>query len=495
LAAEVLWGVGVNGELLAGRYRMLSLLGQGGAGEVWQAEDEALARPVAVKLLRGLDGDLMDATERFRTEAQSAARLLHPNVVATYDVGTADGQVFLVMELVNGPDLAKLLRSGGLPPVTQVADIAVQGARALDAAHAAGIVHRDVKPGNLLLAPDGTLKMTDFGIAQAAGVDGATGPVLLGTAAYVSPEQVRGQRATPASDWYSLGCVLYELLAGTPPFVGDDFEAVMRQHLEAIPVPIVVRRPEVSAGLAELVTRLLAKAPGARPSSAAEVIRYLNQPAADERTQALAVLPVAEAPAQGHADADLIPGLEPESEPQDRHTKAGFPFAKSIVAVAVILAGVVIAALLREGVSDPTAEARDVPTPSAVTKVTAKPTPTPTPSNTPTSHPTKKPKPTPTPQTRVTQLRTLANLLRQTQEGRGAKTARAAAKDLDAAADALAAGNDEEAANRFDDARQRLIEAQRQGRWQATPQVVVLFNTLSRTMPRSDHQPGGNNNQ
>jgi serine/threonine protein kinase len=488
-----LWGVGVNGEVLAGRYRLLTLLGHGGAGEVWQAEDQALARPVAVKLLRRLDGDLMDATERFRTEAQAAARLLHPNVVATYDVGTADGQVFLVMELVNGPDLAKLLRSGGLPSAELVADIAVQGARALDAAHAAGIVHRDVKPGNLLLAPDGTLKMTDFGIAQAVGLDGATGPVLLGTAAYVSPEQVRGERATPASDWYSLGCVLYELLAGEPPFVGENFEAVLRQHLEAVPVPIVVRRPEVSAGLGELVTRLLAKAPGARPGSAAEVIRYLNQPA-DAGTQVLAVLPTAEAQAEP-AEADVVPGLKPEEEePEEPRRKGGFPFAKSIVAVAVILAGVVIAALLREGV-DSTAQARDVPTPPAVTKVTAKPkpTPTPTPSKPPASHPTKKP--TPTPQTRVTQLRTLANLLRQTQEGRGAKTARAAAKDLDDAADALADGDDEEAANRFDDARQRLIEAQRQGRWQATPQIVVLFNTLSRTMPRSDRQPSGSNNE
>jgi eukaryotic-like serine/threonine-protein kinase len=306
------------------------------------------------------------------------------------------------------------------------------------------------------------------------------------------PEQVRGERATPASDWYSLGCVLYELLAGEPPFVGENFEAVLRQHLEAVPVPIVVRRPEVSAGLGELVTRLLAKAPGARPGSAAEVIRYLNQPA-DAGTQVLAVLPTAEAQAEP-AEADVVPGLEPEEEPEEPRRKGGFPFAKSIVAVAVILAGVVIAALLREGV-DSTAQARDVPTPPAVTKVTAKPkpTPTPTPSKPPASHPTKKP--TPTPQTRVTQLRTLANLLRQTQEGRGAKTARAAAKDLDDAADALADGDDEEAANRFDDARQRLIEAQRQGRWQATPQIVVLFNTLSRTMPRSDRQPSGSNNE
>jgi serine/threonine protein kinase len=479
----------VNGEVLAGRYRLLTLLGHGGAGEVWQAEDEVLARPVAVKLLRRLDGDLMDATERFRTEAQSAARLLHPNVVATYDVGTADGQVFLVMELVNGPDLAKLLRSGGLPPVQQVADIAVQGARALDAAHAAGIVHRDVKPGNLLLAPNGTLKITDFGIAQAVGLDGATGPVLLGTAAYVSPEQVRGERATPASDWYSLGCVLYELLAGEPPFVGENFEAVLRQHLEATPVPIVVRRPEVSAGLGELVTRLLAKTPGARPASAAEVIRYLNQPAAEAGTRVLTILPPAEAqPASTEPDAaELLPGLRPDDEEDQPRRKRGFPFAKAILAVAVVLAGVVIAALLKEGVGDSTAQARDVPTPSVASKATAtvKPKPTPTPTPTPTPKPTKKPKTTPAPSARISQLRTLAALLRA-QEGRGAKVARAAAKDVDDAAVALDEGDDEEAATKFADAKRRLIDAQREHRWQATPQIVVLFNTLSRTMPHSN---------
>ncbi len=499
----------VNGEVLAGRYRLLTLLGHGGAGEVWQAEDEVLARPVAVKLLRRLDGDLMDATERFRTEAQSAARLLHPNVVATYDVGTADGQVFLVMELVNGPDLAKLLRSGGLPPVQQVADIAVQGARALDAAHAAGIVHRDVKPGNLLLAPNGTLKITDFGIAQAVGLDGATGPVLLGTAAYVSPEQVRGERATTASDWYSLGCVLYELLAGEPPFVGENFEAVLRQHLEATPVPIVVRRPEVSAGLGELAMRLLAKAPGARPGSAEEVVRYLNQPAAEAGTRVLTVLPAAEAqPAAALAAqseptepdaAELVPGLRADSQDDEEYEprrKRGFPFAKAILAVAVVLAGVVIAALLKEGVGDSTAQARDLPTPPVASKAatTVKPKPTPTPTPTQTPKPTKKPKTTPAPSTRISQLRTLAALLRA-QDGRGAKVARAAAKDVDDAAVALDEGDDEEAGNKFADARRRLLEAQRDHRWQATPQIVVLFNTLSRTMPRSDNQPGGNNNE
>ena len=187
----------MNGEVLAGRYRLLAPLGHGGAGEVWQAEDQVLARPVAVKLLRRLEGDPMDAAERFRTEARAAARLTHPNVVPTYDVGTADGQVFLVMELVNGPDLAQLLRSKGIPGDKFVGDLALQGARALDAAHAAGIVHRDVKPANLLLAPDGTLKITDFGIAEAAGIEGASDAVLLGTAAYVSPEQVRGEHSDP----------------------------------------------------------------------------------------------------------------------------------------------------------------------------------------------------------------------------------------------------------------------------------------------------------
>jgi serine/threonine protein kinase len=456
----------VNGEVLAGRYRLLNLLGRGGAGEVWQAEDQVLARPVAVKLLRRLEGDPMDAVARFRVEAQAAARLLHPNVVATYDVGTAAGQVFLVMELVTGPDLAKLLRSGGLPPAKQVADIAVQGARALDAAHAAGIVHRDVKPGNLLLASDGTLKITDFGIAQASGLSGATGPVLLGTAAYISPEQVRGERATPASDWYALGCVLYELLEGTPPFIatdGADATEVLRQHLETTPPP--VRRTDVPAGLADLVMRLLAKDPAARPSSAAEVVRALSEPAG---TQVLQFLPAAESPQQ---------------EEGSKKAKAGLPFAKAIVALAVVLAGVVIAALLREGVAaDPTAQAGGPPSQPAVTNATASPKPTPTPVKSPTSRPSSpKPKATPSATTREAQLRTLAELLRQTGQGRGSKSAKEAAKDLDDAADALADDDPEAAANKFQDAQSRLMEAQRQHRWQATPQIVTLFVSLARS--------------
>lgn len=487
----------MNGEVLAGRYRLLAPLGHGGAGEVWRAEDAVLERPVAVKLLRRLEGDPMDAAERFRTEARSAARLTHPNVVATYDVGTANGQVFLVMELVDGPDLAQLLRSKGLPPERFVADIALQGARALDAAHAAGIVHRDVKPGNLLLAPDGTLKITDFGIAQATGMDGATGPVLLGTVGYVSPEQVRGERATPASDWYALGCVLYELLEGTTPFVGTDVMDVMKQHLDTAPAP--VRRTDAVPGLADLVMALLAKNPAARPSSAAAVVAYLNgatSAADDSSTRVLPTLPTA-VPVTAEAAAGILPaGAFDEREEARRRV----PLTKALVAAGVVVAGVLIAALLREGVSSDTdAQAGGVPstTPSATVKPVVKPKPSPTPSKTPTKKATPKKTPSKKPSApRVgspESLRVLAQLLRDHQQERGMRTAREAAKDLDQAAKALEEGDTEKAAQQFQQARRRLFEAQQEGRWQSTPQISALFAAIGRTLPREGGDGEGDN--
>jgi len=477
----------VNGEVLAGRYRLLTLLGRGGAGEVWQAEDTVLARQVAVKLLRRLDGDPMDAVVRFRAEAQAAARLMHPNVVATYDVGTEDQHVFLVMELVSGPDLAQLMRSSGLPSGKLVADIATQGARALDAAHAAGIVHRDVKPANLLLAPDGTLKITDFGIAKGASTETTGVGVLLGTASYVSPEQVRGHSATPASDWYSFGCVLYELLSGTPPFTGPDVESVMRQHLDATPESI--NRTDVEPALANLVLQLLAKDPEDRPTSAADVTALL---AAAPNTQVLPFLPSDE---QDDTPAEALGVGNWEEEPAatgtHRAPRKDFPFAKVLVPMAVVLAAVIGGLMLRESVTtDPPAAAGGTPSApvakaSAAPKTTPKPTPSKTPSKTPSPKPT--PKETPNPQAALVQsLRTLAAQVRQTEQGSRSKAPREAARDLDQAAEALDQGNIESASKHFYEARQRLAEAQRNHRWQSTPQISALFAAVAQVLPRPD---------
>ncbi|GAB3810464.1 serine/threonine-protein kinase [Kribbella italica] len=480
----------MNGEVLAGRYRLLSLLGRGGAGEVWRGEDTVLARPVAIKLLRALDGDPMDEVQRFRIEAQAAARLQHPNVVATYDVGAADDQVFLVMELVTGTDLAQLMRSKGLPGTKLVADIAVQGSRALDAAHGAGIIHRDVKPANLLLAGDGTLKITDFGLAHAGGLNGATGQVLLGTAAYISPEQVTGGAATTASDWYSLGCVLYELLEGVPPYVADTVEGVLRQHLEA-PVPPVRRTDEVP-GLAGLVEQMLAKDPAQRPSSSAAVLALLS----GSSTQ---VLPIA-APTPPPLEEELL-GAPVEA----RTTSHVAPerrslFTKVLVGAAVLVVGVMAAALLREGVSqDPPAQAGGTPTvaPTVASKVTTKPkaTPTPTPKPKVTPSPKKTPKKSPSKPAEtgtVGQLRTLAQLLRQGRQGEGSKAVREAAKDLDQAAKALGEDDDEEAAQQYRSALRRLGNAQRSGQWQPTPQQFVLIAAVNRDLGRSGYGQGDN---
>jgi eukaryotic-like serine/threonine-protein kinase len=474
----------VNGDVLAGRYRLLTLLGRGGAGEVWKAEDTVLARQVAVKLLRALEGDPMDAVERFRAEAQAAARLMHPNVVATYDVGAEGEHVFLVMELVSGPDLAQLMRSSGLPSAELVADIASQGARALDAAHAAGIIHRDVKPGNLLLAPDGTLKITDFGIAKGVDTEATGVGVLLGTASYVSPEQVRGLPATPASDWYSLGCVLYELLAGTPPFTGPTVESIMRQQLGSDPAPI--NRADVDPALANLVLQLLAKTPADRPSSAAEVMALLTARPTDNRTQLLPLLPTAAADVVGvgtwEEDSD-----EPATATHRRPQK-GFPFAKALVAAAVVLAAVIGALLLRESMTtDPSATAGGTPSaPASKASVAPKKT-TPSPSKTPSKTPTATPKQTQAAVSAQT-LRQLAQLVRQTAgDGRGGgKAPREAARQLDQAADALADGDMESAAQHFQEARQRLAEAQRNNRWQSTPQISALFAAISKALPAAD---------
>lgn len=262
--------------MLAGRYRLVRLIGRGGFGEVWESEDTVLGRPVAIKILAVQTGD-EEKLRRFGREARTLARLNHTNVVAVYDSGRDDGTAYVVMALLAGPSLAELLVERGALPLAEAVGYAAQAAAGLSAAHAAGIVHRDVSPANLMLDGDGTLKVVDFGVARLTlATEGltATGTVFA-TAGYVSPEQAAGLPATTQSDLYALGCVLYALLAGEPPFVGEHPLGVINQHLTSPPPSLAARRPEVPHDLDELVSSLLAKEPAGRPADAGEVQQRL----------------------------------------------------------------------------------------------------------------------------------------------------------------------------------------------------------------------------
>ena len=254
-----------------GRYRLVRRIATGGMGEVWQADDTVLGRRVALKLLvEELAADDR-ATRRFVREARATARLAHPNVARVFDFGRQGGAPFLVMELLEGETLAARLASGPLGPA-EAARVAAAVADALEAAHGRGIVHRDVKPSNVMLTRDGEVKVLDFGIAAAADeTHSTTGSGLYATVAYVSPERVAGEPATPASDVYSLGAVLYELLCGRPPFSGRSPALVARAHLHDQPVPVRQLAPWVPARLAEACQAALAKDPARRPSSAASL--------------------------------------------------------------------------------------------------------------------------------------------------------------------------------------------------------------------------------
>jgi serine/threonine-protein kinase len=239
---------------------------------VWEAEDRVLTRRVAIKVLHPhLAGDDGFRT-RFRREAVAAAKLAHPHIVTTYDTGRDADVAYIVMELVEGTTLARLLKAEGPLPVAKAVDIAAQVADALACAHAHGVVHRDVKPANILLREDGHVKVADFGIAKAgAGNDLTRTGVVMGTAKYLSPEQVSGNPADAGSDIYALGIVLYEMLCGTPPFVGETELSTAVARLTAAPGRLRDRRQDVPRSLEAVVLRSLARDPAARFQSAEEM--------------------------------------------------------------------------------------------------------------------------------------------------------------------------------------------------------------------------------
>lgn len=255
-----------EGSVLGGRYELRHELARGGMGTVWVAEDPLLSRRVAVKILDPVIGADDKIRARFRREAVTAAAVTHPNIVATYDTGDDDGVAYIVMELVDGRTLRRVLDDEGRLPVARSADIAYQVADALALAHARGLIHRDIKPGNVLLQPDGRVKVTDFGIAKATNADDdLTRPgMVVGTARYLAPEQVDGRPVDTRADVYSLGLVLYEMLAGAAPFAADSDIATAVARLTADPRSIRAERPDVPPGLAAVVDRALARDPDAR---------------------------------------------------------------------------------------------------------------------------------------------------------------------------------------------------------------------------------------
>lgn len=303
--------------VIGGRYRTGALLGRGGMAEVYDGFDERLQRPVAIKLLRREMAVRDDIRARFKAEALAAAGLSHPHAVAVYDTGEHDGLPFLVMERLPGDTLAERIADGPVDPAwVRTAASGVLGALAV--AHGAGIVHRDVKPGNILLDEAGRAKITDFGIAKSVhppddsdgsggggGGDGradltGTGQ-LLGTPAYLAPERLEGKRATPRSDLWALGVVLYEALTGSKPFVGPTPLAVANAVVTGDHVPLDQARPGLDPSLVATVERAMAIDPDARFATAAEMAAALDEPPGHDTMVMPVVTPLATAPAPARA--------------------------------------------------------------------------------------------------------------------------------------------------------------------------------------------------
>src|SRR5579875_1026580 len=253
------------GTVLSGRYRLEARIGAGGMSTVYRAFDETLERRVAIKLLNREVSSDSDELERFRREARAVAQLSHPHIVGVIDAGEDDSRPYIVFEYIEGETLKERIRRLGPLPIPEAVAYAIEIARALGAAHARHIVHRDVKPQNVLIDHDGSAKVTDFGIARTLEEDGLTADGrVLGTTDYVSPEQALGQAVTGRSDLYSLGIVLYEMLTGDVPFHGDNQVAVAMKHVrEEIP-DVAEMRPGISAALAQVVDTATAKSAGER---------------------------------------------------------------------------------------------------------------------------------------------------------------------------------------------------------------------------------------
>ena len=391
-----------TGTTLSGRYSLTERIAVGGMGEVWAATDTVLGRTVAVKLLHPGLSQESDLVERFRAEARHTASLHHPNIATVFDYGEDDGTAYLVMELVVGQPLSQIIAERAPLSAPETASILAQAATALEAAHQGGVIHRDVKPANILITPDGTAKLTDFGISRA--IDAVpltqTGQVL-GTAQYLSPEQALGQSATTSSDIYSLGVVGYEMLTGERPFDSGSAVATALAHVNQ-PAPLL---PDtVPTGVRDVINAALAKDPADRPASAAALARALGMPGAalasdadsaptameTTATETTAVTPTAVTPTDASTDApgpaptqampaltQVMPAPATSTQPPvrpDRRRRPRLAWLLTAIAAAVVLGALTVFAL--------SGGSADTQTPPATTSTSATPTPTPTSANT-----------------------------------------------------------------------------------------------------------------
>ncbi|KJQ52539.1 protein kinase domain-containing protein [Microbacterium sp. SA39] len=386
-----------QGVSFGGRYELLSRIAIGGMGEVWEATDHVIGRTVAIKILKDEYMGDPGFLERFRAEARHAALVNHEGIASVFDYGEENGSAYLVMELVPGEALSTVLERDGALSADKTLDIVAQTASALQAAHAAGLVHRDIKPGNLLITPDGRVKITDFGIARIADQVPltATGQVM-GTVQYLSPEQASGHPASPATDTYSLGIVAYESLAGKRPFTGESQVAIAMAQINEQPPPLP---PTVPIPVQNLVMAMIAKKPSDRPSSSATVARAAQAlRRGDLNSAAIAVPAIATGGIAGDDDATrmlsatgtegatrILPTtaqLPTEDAVEEKEKKKRSPWTWpliALIALLVIVLGGTIWALSQQDGGDPEPSASSNTTSSPPSKT---PTPEPTPEET-----------------------------------------------------------------------------------------------------------------
>lgn len=341
------------GQVFGGRYELKARLAIGGMGEVWQAVDRVIERNVAIKILKEEYLGDQAFRERFRAEARHAALVNHEGIASVYDFGEEDGSAYLIMEMVPGEALSTILEREKFLSPERVLDIIAQTASALHAAHTAGLVHRDIKPGNLLITPDGRVKITDFGIARA--VDQvpltATGQVM-GTVQYLSPEQASGKPASALTDIYSLGIVAYEALAGKRPFTGESQVAIAMAHIKNPPPPL----PEsIPLAVRQLIMSCIAKKPERRPSSAKKLARAAVAITRGRFGEALALVPAIDEEIEGEVTEDTSTRILPVTKIGDEKPTTGpfrfIPKTGQLVAIVIVLSlvliGIVVAFIFR----------------------------------------------------------------------------------------------------------------------------------------------------